>query len=70
MLTTKEYDALERAITDGLRVAFTWRGSEHVVVPHRIRTAGGREELVTSNPSSGHELVVPLDDVSRLAILR
>lgn len=69
MLTTKEYDALERAIAEGLRIAFTWRGAEHVVVPTAIRSAGGREELVTSNPSSGHRMVVPLDDVTGLALV-
>lgn len=70
MLTTKEYDALETAIAEGLRVAFTWRGAEYVVLPERLRSAGGREELVTTNPSSGHQLVVPLDDVTRLSLVR
>ncbi|MCU0625891.1 MAG: hypothetical protein MUF21_05300 [Gemmatimonadaceae bacterium] len=69
MLTTTEYDALERAIGEGLRVAFTWRGAEHVVLPVRIRATGGREALETTNPSSGHQLIVPLDDMTRLHLV-
>jgi hypothetical protein len=70
MLTTRQYDALERAITAGTRVAIRHRGAEWVVVPERLRTTGGVEAIVTSNPVTGLPLVIPVDEVTDLDVVR
>ncbi|HYW51045.1 MAG TPA: hypothetical protein VE861_10575 [Gemmatimonadaceae bacterium] len=70
MLTAAQYDALERAIVDRSRVAIRLNGAEMVVIPEAIRTKGGRELLVTQNPSSGLPLMITIDDIERLEVVR
>ena len=36
-------DHLERAVRDGLRVAVTRRGNEHIVIAKRLTTVGTRD---------------------------
>jgi hypothetical protein len=69
-VTAAQYDALERAIVDRSRVAIRLNGAELVVIPESIRTKGGRELLVTQNPSSGLPLLVQIDDIERLEVVR
>jgi hypothetical protein len=69
-LTAAQYDALERAIVDRSRVAIRINGAEMVVIPEGIRMQGGREMLVTQNPSSGLPLLVRCDDIERLEVVR
>jgi hypothetical protein len=69
-LTAAQYDALERAIVDRARVAIRLNGAEMVVIPEAIRMQGGRELLLTQNPSSGLPLLVNIDDIERLEVVR
>jgi hypothetical protein len=69
-LTTKQYDALERAITDGRRIAVYRRGTEYVVVPTRLRTAGGREALEATHPTTGDHLTLYVDEIDALEVVR
>ena len=69
-MTAAQYDALERAIVDRSRVAMRVNGAEMVVIPEAIRMQGGRELIVTQNPSSGLPLLVKIDDVERLEVVR
>jgi hypothetical protein len=70
MLTTRQYDALERAITQGARVAIMHRGAELVIVPERLRPNGGSEVIVTTNPVTGLVLVIPVDEITHLELVR
>lgn len=70
MLTAAQYDALERAIVDRSRVAIRLNGAEMVVIPEAIQVTGGREMLLTQNPSSGLPLLVRIDDIDRLEVVR
>ncbi len=69
-MTAAQYDALERAIVDRSRVAIRVNGAEMVVIPEAIRMQGGRELIVTQNPSSGLPLLLKIEDVERLEVVR
>jgi hypothetical protein len=69
-LTAAQYDALERAIVDRSRVAIRLNGAELVVIPEAIQMKGGREMLLTQNPSSGLPLLITIDDIDRLEVVR
>ncbi|HSJ62752.1 MAG TPA: hypothetical protein VK922_02480 [Gemmatimonadaceae bacterium] len=61
--THEQYDALERAVADGRRVAIFRRGTEYVVIPHRLTQRGGREIIETRNPTTGDRQLFFLDEV-------
>ena len=69
-LTTSQYDALERAITDGSRIAVYRRGTEYVVVPTRLRLAGGREALEATHPTTGEHLTLMIDDLDSIEVVK
>jgi hypothetical protein len=69
-LTTAQYDALERAITEGTRIAVYRRGAEYVVVPRRLRTERGREALESIHPTTGDRLTFYLDEVEEIEVVR
>jgi hypothetical protein len=69
-LTHDQYDALERAITDGVRIAVWRRGTEYIVVPQRLRLAEGREAIEAMHPTTGHELTLYVDEVDAIEVVR
>ena len=69
-MTAAQYDALERAIVNRSRVAIRLNGAEMVLIPEAIRMQGGRELLVTQNPSSGLPLLLKIDDIERHEVVR
>ncbi len=69
-MTAAQYDALERAIVNRSRVAIRINGAEMVLIPESITLKGGRELLVTQNPSSGLPLLLQIDDIERLEVVR
>ena len=69
-LTTTQYDALERAITDGRRIVVYRRGTEYVVVPTRLRTTSGREALEAVHPTTGEHLTLYLDEIDSVEVVK
>jgi hypothetical protein len=69
-LTTAQYDALERAIIDGQRIAIFRRGTEFIVIPTRLSIVEGREALATRHPTTGDELTLYVDDVDTIDVVR
>ncbi|MFL5578282.1 MAG: hypothetical protein ACJ79S_20200 [Gemmatimonadaceae bacterium] len=69
-LTTTQYDALERAITDGRRIAVYRRGTEYVVIPTRLRMLRGREAIEAAHPTTGEHLTLYLDDVESIEVVK
>jgi len=69
-LTNAQYDALERAIRDGTRIAVYRRGTEYVVIPHRLRIAGGRESIESVHPTTGADVTFHLDEVDSIEVVR
>jgi hypothetical protein len=70
-LTHTEYDALERAVVDGTRVAIRRPGRrEHIVIPLRLTLKGGREVIEARNPTTGHQMEIAVDDIEDLEVVR
>jgi hypothetical protein len=70
MLNTKQYDALERAIVDGKRIAVHRSGKrEVVVVPRRLRVSTGREVIEATHPTTGDRLDITVDEIVRFEVV-
>ena len=69
-LSHEEYDALERAITNGSRLSVYRRGTEYVVVPSRLRIGGGREALECTHPTTGDRLTLFIDEVDSIEVVQ
>ncbi len=68
--TSSEYDALERAILDGSKIAAYRRGTEFVVVPTRLRLISGREAVDATHPTTGDEITLYLDEMDTFEVVR
>lgn len=69
-LTHQQYDALERAIQRGTRIAVLRRGTEYVVVPLRLRTIQGREAVEAVHPTTGEAITLFIDEVDAMEVVR
>jgi hypothetical protein len=70
-LTHAQYDAIERAVIDGTRIAVRRSGHrEYVVIPLRLRVVGGREAIEARNPTTGHDLTLFLDELQSIEVVR
>jgi hypothetical protein len=69
-LTHSQYDALERAVADGRRIAVYRRGTEYVVVPTRLRTESGREAIDAIHPATGDHLRLFIDELDSIEVVR
>ena len=68
-LTTAEYDALERAIVEGRRIAVMRHGREVVAVPIRIVQTRRGDAVEAPHPSTGEKMVGVLSDDDELEIV-
>lgn len=68
-LSPRQYDALERAITDGRRLAVRRPTYELVFVPERIRAVRGGEIVEGRHPVTGAPLSVALDDLDGFEVV-
>ena len=68
-LTHKQYDLLERAITDQRRIAVIRRGTEYVVVPARLSVERGREAIQARHPS-GALMTFYVDEVQSIEVVK
>lgn len=65
-----QYDQLERAITNGKRIAAYRRGTEFVVVPTRLRMISGREAVDATHPTTGDQITLYLDEMESFEVVR
>ena len=68
-LTAAQYDALERAITDGRRLSVWRRGTEYVVIVDRFRLTEGREALEAHHPTTGDRLTLYVDELEGIEVV-
>src|SRR4051812_3812741 len=68
-LTTAQYDALERAIADGKRLAVWRRGSEFTIIVDRMRQLEGREALEAHHPTTGDKLTLFIDELEGIEVV-
>ena len=69
-LSHSQYDALEQAISRGQRIAIYRRGTEYLVIPTRLDSAGRREALEAVHPTTGEQITLYLDEVDSLEVVR
>jgi hypothetical protein len=69
-LTHQQYDALERAVREGTRIAVYRRGTEYVVIPQRLRMLEGREAVESVHPTTGDRITLYIDEVDSIEVVR
>jgi hypothetical protein len=68
-LTTRQYDALESAITHGRRISVRRRGTEYVGVPQKIWMEGNREAMAILHPTTGELITIYLDEIDTIEVV-
>jgi hypothetical protein len=68
-LTTRQYDALESAVTHSRRVSVYRRGTEYLGIPQKIWQDGRREAVSILHPTTGELITVHLDEIEHLDVL-
>jgi hypothetical protein len=69
-LTHEQYDALERAVVKGMRVAIYRSGRrETVFVPLALKLRGGREVIEARHPTTGFDLTIYLDEIDSFEVV-
>ncbi len=69
-LTHRDYDALERAVQRGQRIAVYRRGTEYIVIPERIALRDRREAIEARNPTTGDHLTLFIDELESIEVVR
>ncbi|HEY5441379.1 MAG TPA: hypothetical protein VIJ90_08885 [Gemmatimonadaceae bacterium] len=69
-MNSQQYDALERAISDGRRLSVWRNGTEFMVVVDRLRVTGGREALEAHHPTTGDKLTLYIDELEAIEVVR
>ena len=70
-LTHEQYDALERAVARGTRIAIRRSGRrEYVVIPLTLHVRDGREAIEARNPVTGHDLTLFLDEIESIEVVK
>lgn len=69
-LTHDQYDALERAVTTGRRIAVRRSGRrEDVIIPLALRQEGRREVIEARHPTTGHALALYVDEIEGFEVV-
>ena len=68
-LTPDEYDRLERAVTEGKRIALVRQGRELVVVPLRLFMRAGRDIIEARHPTTGDLITAAIDDLEAVEVM-
>lgn len=69
-LSHRQYEVLEHAIAQRMRVAVMRRGTEYVIVPRRLRLADGREAIDAVHPTTGQALTLYVDEFDSVELVR
>jgi hypothetical protein len=69
-LSSTQYDALERAIVDGQRIAVRRRGTEFLVIPMSIGVRNGKETIEAVHPTTGDRLTLVIEEVEEIEVVR
>lgn len=68
-LNSAQYDALEKAITDGRRLAVWRRGTEFLIIVDRLHVSSGREALEAHHPTTGDRLTLYIDELEGIEVV-
>ena len=68
--THEQYDALERAVLRGTRIAVLRSGRpESVILPLALRLVDGREAIEARHPTTGHDMTIYLDEIDAIEVV-
>lgn len=68
-LTTRQYNLLERAVAERMRIAVYRRGSEFVVRAESLGLRSGREAIETVQPTTGDRMTLYLDEIDGFEVV-
>ena len=68
-LTTKQYNLLERAVNERMRIAVYRRGSEFVVRAESLGLRAGREAIEKVQPTTGDRMTLYLDEIDGFEVV-
>ncbi len=68
-LTTRQYNLLERAVNERMRIAVYRRGSEFVVRAESLGLRAGREAIETVQPTTGDRMTLYLDEIDGFEVV-
>lgn len=68
-LNSRQYNLLERAVSDGRRIVVYRRGSEFIVRPESLGLRAGREAIETVQPATGDRMTIYLDDMDDFEVV-
>ena len=71
-LTHEQYEILEGAVARGTRISIRRRSGrrEYIVIPLTLRLRDGREVIEARNPTTGHDLIIYLDEIESVDPVR
>ena len=69
-LSSTQYDALERAIVDGQRIAVRRRGTEFLVIPMSIGLRSGKETIEALHPTTGERLTLVIEEIEDIEVVK
>ena len=68
-LSHDQYERLERAVSNSQRISVARRGTEFVLIPLALRSAGGREVIDARNPTTGDSMTLYVDELDSVESL-
>lgn len=69
-LNHRQYDLIERAVTNGQRLVVYRRGTEYIVIPERLGLRDRREAIEARNPTTGDHLTLFIDELESIEVVR
>jgi len=69
-LNHRQYDLIERAVTNGQRLVVYRRGTEYIVIPEQLGLRGRREAIEARNPTTGDHLTLFIDELDSIEVVR
>jgi hypothetical protein len=69
VLSHEEYELLERAVSQGRRIAVWRRGSEFLVIPVSLDQKNGREVISARHPTTGEALSLVIDEIDGFEVI-
>ena len=64
-----QYEQLENAVVQGLRISLYRRGTEYMIIPTAVSGTGGRESLSARHSTTGEKMTFFLDEIDRFEVV-
>ena len=68
-LSHVQYEQLENAVAQGLRISLFRRGTEYMIIPTAVSGTGARESLSARHSTTGEKMTFFLDEIDRFEVV-